>query len=112
MFTIQKTTHNTTEYLLSFDNSYNATTTTNQLEALTLHSRKQAERIYYKLKYSNSHSSEYSIVEISEIPDEKNTNFIFSTTNTDLLMMIANLDIDAIKMAKVELQKRGYSIQL
>ena len=39
--------------------------------------------------------------------DEQNPNFIFSTTNTELLLKVVNRDVDIIEIAKKELADRG-----
>jgi len=42
-----------------------------------------------------------------ELPDEKNLLFLFSTTDTLLLVQIVNRKIDVYQTAQDELQKRG-----
>ena len=41
------------------------------------------------------------------LPDDKNPEFLFSTTDTELLVQIVNEDIDPNLLAHRELQKRG-----
>lgn len=110
MFIIKSTTTAPTQYLLSFDENYQAVTTSNKLEAFIFHSEKQARRVYSKLKFSDSNLSDYSPQEIDYIQDSKNINFTFSSTDSEILKLIANMDIDAVKLAKAELQKRGHSV--
>lgn len=44
---------------------------------------------------------------LNEISDERNPEFLFQTTHTDLLLQIANGRLDAVKQAKKVLSDRG-----
>lgn len=44
---------------------------------------------------------------ISEVSDDKNPGFLFSTTHTELLVKIAQKKIDPVMLAKTELANRG-----
>jgi len=44
---------------------------------------------------------------LQELPDELNQDYIFSLTFNELLVKIANGEIDAIELAKIQLSNRG-----
>jgi len=44
---------------------------------------------------------------LQELPDELNQDYIFSLTANELLVKIANGEIDAVELAKIQLSNRG-----
>ena len=52
-----------------------------------------------------------SLAALGLCPDEENPIFIFNSTNKDLLMDIISGKIDAIELAKKQMQDRGLDIK-
>jgi hypothetical protein len=48
---------------------------------------------------------------ISNLKDELDSEFIFNSTYSELLVKIANGEINATELAKKELRKRGLNIE-
>lgn len=47
----------------------------------------------------------------SNLQDELNPDLLFNSTYTELLVQIANGEIDAVELAKLQLKNRGLNLQ-
>jgi hypothetical protein len=51
-----------------------------------------------------------AVASLGLIPDEENPIFLFSMTSKDILLDIISGKIDAVRMARIEMENRGLDI--